>query len=84
MSERQTQIQWIVEYYFDNDLEHLSASNQHIENAFSDSLKIELSDRLWKDRIKAAAREIGLTGRLTYYPLSLPRAWAVNKEIIYS
>ena len=57
---RKEQIAWIVRYYFDNDMSSLDATN--FECAFIDGTGIELSHKLWRERIRSAAEEIGLSG----------------------
>lgn len=59
---RKEQIAWIVKYYFDNGLESLDAWNHEFERVFIDDTKVELSHKLWCERIRSAATEIGLTG----------------------
>lgn len=84
MNDKSKDIEFIIDYWFNNGLHSLAASDMYLENSFIKGRNKELSDRLWKDRIKSAANRLGLTPRMLYYDKSLPATFAGSKEMIYS
>ncbi len=85
MTARQKQIEWLVNYFWDeycDSNEPWAASNQNLENAFCDEFGDILNYSQWKDRIKMSAKEIGLKSKREYYPRTQPFA-GINSEIIY-
>ena len=80
MSNRANQIIWIVDKFYGDEMINLAASNMTLQDTFAEEFG-DISDRLWKDRIKAAATICGLTGTKLFYGCG--EAWT-RWEIVYS
>lgn len=86
MSDKQKQIEFFVDWYFDDRTKHqcgphLAYSNMSMIEAFHEKFGNEISDSVVKSRIRDAAKELGLTGQRRYYEYG--EAWT-RWEVIYS
>ena len=75
---RKHQIKWLINQYFDNELQSLCATDSILEDLFVKSTGAELSHDLWCERIRSAAKEIGLSPKRLYnfdggYGSGIPR-----------
>lgn len=57
---KKDQIQWLIDYHYEHRDQSFSPSNAAMEGEFIKAHS-ELSYRLWKDRVRLAAKEMGFS-----------------------
>lgn len=60
ISRRKDQIEWLVSYYYDNNLRFMDSSDFELECAFIEGTRTELKRSLWLDRLRGCANRLGL------------------------
>ena len=57
---RKDQIDWLVSFYIENNLQHIDTADFELECAFIGATGIELKRSLWLDRLRECAKRLRL------------------------